>query len=922
MDKNISTYKAKSFINETNMSSMVYEVKRTRAVFDDSLSIPGTNRRGGWRCPPGTRYGGQITDRFGRNCGWGVSRRLANEVSDLGERLENVGDRRRGRRAARAERAVERARKPGLVERAAGNIARVLDTNETVDTPKPTRTRRGAGRPNLRLSEQRRMDREIDQPGAPRTGDMEVQPARRPRPNAPAARRRPAAQQVAREKPKPEVIDVPEVPQPAKKAVVKKAAAKKKAVKKKAPAKKAAARRITPQAINREESILTTNPPAAPSSEPLQVPSALERVRQIIADGKEIEVAGVSFGPEALKRIAGLTDEEALRYIDIADRAVADYKEFIKRFSAREVEFYLNQMNGDLPGFQNLLEERIKKLRDDSPTATPDEIVLLQHKVNLSNAALIEAKGKKESLRQRLEELRQEAANPRMATQRPVTARPLTPEVPPMDPLRPIFAGRQLGFDRNWQNERQRILDLPNDFAAMDETALIRKVSDFQQNIDWNAEYLNNLQGIDANQRIQLPNRVVKAGDLKEEVQGVVNAWQSLKDGANARLAEINANRLPGLHGVRALRGQNLEGFNTIEIARTNMDRLVSDYAGARFNILNHNGKFFVVSQDQLNRAQLNGLDNPRVLERKGGLPLANELPPIDSDIARQAKDRVDKAIQKRQDVLALYLNDRYGEGNAPWKEMTAERRIDLGRRAARGDADAKQELIAWAKAMYEHPEIQGTNNETYRNKATVSYGPNALSVNLEIQRKNADGTWTKVGFGTRTIYHTEVPAHVYNNRLEVSEQRSKNSGIQTIINQHAFMYGQAAGFEYFGVSAIDDGPYVWGRIGFTQKIAPDGVAKMNNELSKFRDGGNSIIKNETDARIIEHVIGEWIRDPEKVRHLDFISALSIEGNGQAKKDRDTELRNWFVSNMAFSSGKLNLNDNNISPDPRERVRA
>ena len=234
MDSIQSQIRAKSFVTELNESSMIYEVKRTRAVFDDSLAIPGTNRRGGWRCPPGTRYGGQITDRFGRNCGWGVSRRLANEISDLGERLENIGDRRRSRRAARAERAAGRVRKPGLVERAAGNVARALDTNETVDAPKPSRARRGAGRiekprrGNLRDSELRRMDREIDNPGAPRTGDIENPPARRPRPPAPAARRRPAAQQVAREKPKPEVVDAPEAPAPAKpkRATTKRASAK------------------------------------------------------------------------------------------------------------------------------------------------------------------------------------------------------------------------------------------------------------------------------------------------------------------------------------------------------------------------------------------------------------------------------------------------------------------------------------------------------------------------------------------------------------------------------------------------------------------------------------------------------------------------------------------------------------------------
>lgn len=145
--RNAVQFKAKSFIADVNKSTFAYEVKRTRAVFDDSLAIPGTNRRGGWRCPPGTRYGGQITDRFGRNCGWGVSRRLANEIADLGERLEDAGDKRRERRVVRRnERVGRRLAQGGRLERAARRVGDALESNnrasgDTVDSPKP----RGAG---------------------------------------------------------------------------------------------------------------------------------------------------------------------------------------------------------------------------------------------------------------------------------------------------------------------------------------------------------------------------------------------------------------------------------------------------------------------------------------------------------------------------------------------------------------------------------------------------------------------------------------------------------------------------------------------------------------------------------------------------------------------------------------------------------
>lgn len=211
MLQNIVDFKAKSFLTERNTSTIAYEVKGVRAIWDPSLSIPGTNRRGGWRCPVGTRYGGQITDRFGRSCGWGVARRIANQISDIGERLENVDDARRGRRIARRERRILARLNPqdrgaGRLERGLRGVADRLDGGETpapavgrrrtvvartpsIDTPelsptpRPQRRRRA---PNLRESEQRRMDREIERPGAPRTEETPVRPARRQQP----ARRR------------------------------------------------------------------------------------------------------------------------------------------------------------------------------------------------------------------------------------------------------------------------------------------------------------------------------------------------------------------------------------------------------------------------------------------------------------------------------------------------------------------------------------------------------------------------------------------------------------------------------------------------------------------------------------------------------------------------------------------------------------
>lgn len=183
--RNAVNFKSAAFISDMNKSTFHYEVKRTRAVWDPSLSVPGTERRGGWRCPVGTRYGGQITDRFGRNCGWGVARRLGNALADLGERIEDRGDARMARRVERrnrrmverlgreagdavssASRAIDGAditedidtpktpKGPGIVERAAGRIADILDEDNRAAKKEKKRRKRSAQREQRRQARQ------------------------------------------------------------------------------------------------------------------------------------------------------------------------------------------------------------------------------------------------------------------------------------------------------------------------------------------------------------------------------------------------------------------------------------------------------------------------------------------------------------------------------------------------------------------------------------------------------------------------------------------------------------------------------------------------------------------------------------------------------------------------------------------------
>jgi hypothetical protein len=223
--KNVLTFKASSFISDQTRSSAHFEIKGVRAIWDPGLAIPGTNRRGGFRCPVGTRYGGQITDRFGRSCGWGVARRIANQIADIGERLEQRDDdkrkRRLDRRNARMIRRLGGVAETGRVEGGLRNIARRLDGGSD-GAPRPVNAEREANRQQARedlrnlgnqardIIRPRRRRRSTEQEDAesqapsvrvPRNRRRDVTPETEPTPR-PARRPRP---QVA---PRPRNVDV------------------------------------------------------------------------------------------------------------------------------------------------------------------------------------------------------------------------------------------------------------------------------------------------------------------------------------------------------------------------------------------------------------------------------------------------------------------------------------------------------------------------------------------------------------------------------------------------------------------------------------------------------------------------------------------------------------------------------------------
>jgi len=123
----VINYKALSFRSENTFSEVAFEVKRSRALWDPDLGPSG-----GWRCPPGTQYGGFITDRFGRGCGGGALRRVGRALVNAGRGIDKLGARRDARRlnraAERAQRGETRRERVGAaVRRGVGNVSNALE---------------------------------------------------------------------------------------------------------------------------------------------------------------------------------------------------------------------------------------------------------------------------------------------------------------------------------------------------------------------------------------------------------------------------------------------------------------------------------------------------------------------------------------------------------------------------------------------------------------------------------------------------------------------------------------------------------------------------------------------------------------------------------------------------------------------------
>lgn len=153
-------YKIKAFVLDKDISSLLLHVKGVRAIWDPDVK-PG----GGWRCPPSAGdTAGQFTNRFGRGCTLGATRRIGRGLiaaagddiqglQKLGRTLDSAGARRQqgrldkyGRRYARRTANADKTRTQIIASRIAEGLETSAGKLRDISERKPGQSRRQARR--------------------------------------------------------------------------------------------------------------------------------------------------------------------------------------------------------------------------------------------------------------------------------------------------------------------------------------------------------------------------------------------------------------------------------------------------------------------------------------------------------------------------------------------------------------------------------------------------------------------------------------------------------------------------------------------------------------------------------------------------------------------------------------------------------
>lgn len=958
-------YKGLSFRYEQSLATMGYDIKKTRAVFDDSLG--GGN--GGWRCPVGTRYGGQITDRYGRGCGWGAVRRLANALTDTGEALERGLENRRERRNARRIGSSTGRATPNIpgVRRGRSGLARAMARSgvDTAPAAAPRRNRRGTPERMDQLADrvdggwgrrpraERRAGRVGQRTSRPsgRTGRMGL-PERmdraandvlegtflenrrkRPRKRQGGARNR-AGRPERMDRTADEVLQGTflENRRRRREAVTQQAQERPRV----AATNRTRRTERTPQRPSRrtrageEQNTPTPKPkPKIPTPAPEPEESApAPRFGAPLPNGESPSFNDITDRNEREKRQRRFIErlgrewEGYKRELELADtpaiqRLISAYDKDIRfhdaaaRNGIRSMENRINSaVERDL---SKELKRRTEKFLADRKSRTPDRLTLTDDDQVL--------------IRQRVDEYK-EKINSRARTNPESLEKRL----------------KKINEDLEFYKRRHENTSLPEEQrrpSARTEEAnrLIAKHIErlIQQRDDLDSQRRNDPS-------IQTPNPAdakpttpgrFDSVDIRSVGQGAeVNIDDILDDDARSRYekdieqevqkAQKRAKQIASDAGDDQEKLRELASKARRDLSRANTTMRGTDTRGAGNVPMPKRVSAIIDSEIASAESEIYIAALQKAYAVNGeNRPTPERL----AEMGREAQKEVKATLRKRTKNLGKFLTQKYGDEPAPW---LAEDRVTID---TLGQLDSDQ-VRDWVAKVYEHDEIITPSGLVFRTKLNDSdsrFRGGFADIYGDIEVKDPrTGQWYRVGGFHRSL--SDSSSTVSHHSMSISGTSApdymatqiRNSGFANMFNGHAITWLKGAGFKKSHVSAATDGPFVWPRLGFrtSDSDAIDSIHEsIRDELDNFRNGRGTLIANDRDAAKIEFLLNQpRRRGKSDVQHTDFILALSN------RDDEDQVVKNFFKSvprssrsryGGTWGSGDLNYTDRAFPDDPR-----
>lgn len=913
--KALVDYKAKAFRHDQALSSMAHDIKGARAAWDPNLGPSG-----GWRCPVGSRFGGQITDRYARNCGQSITRRIANAITETGERLEeSIGDRRKRRLAKKPKGTPKRTRRGitssgGVPER----MDRIADRVDGGWGRRPRGERR-AGRVGQRTSRPtsaakpnglpERMDRAArevlegtflenrrrrrgsarNREGIPERMDRAANEVLEGTFVENRRRRRQAVAQQAQTKPRAAVTNRPRRNQPG-------------------PSRPS--RRVNipedeaPEVTQRSAMPRISSAPTPRENRfPKEIPGGKAPTADDIADGIERRRAERRLNRRITEARTDQDQQIALRAdeqgwiasrvqiledsIRVGDATSKDPSKGMEdRFQAAQNVAVSRALLEDMEALRKRRgkERAVRRANERAAEKAIADIKLTESDLGSlerrKNAGEIEVQGYVERV------LRGDATDDSVKAVRDNYAMMAENE-------KRIAADRdQDDFDRRMARINQLANeDIVKRFDEAIATLSTRtRPGTYRDMRGWDRAVVGVSNIVDDDERRQfVDDRLasIKAGEKRADraLVGIENDPEKLRETASK--------------AGRAAAAQE-------EIA-SDSNRTPEERFAAAVQAAGHEAEREVYKNALERYYALNGEDTP--------------TPERVKELGEAAKDEFFDAFDKRSQRVGEFMRQLYGDGDAPWlapDRLRADEIMDMWR-----DPDRQQEVVDWLTQIYELDDFEAKNGVIFNTQLTdatwddFGTGIKVLG-DIRVLDPDPDADEQYVTIGTFERILNPDDGYVYHAAMFLSPSDApdslrdsiKNSGFATIFNGHAITWFKGAGFDHSKVTAIDDGPFVWPRLGFVEESSTrrrDMTASMMAQLEAYRAGKKSIIANDRDAAKIQYLL-----DKVGSNHSDFILALSN------RDDKDGVVKDWFRFHPAqFDSGRLAYSDWSFPDDPR-----